>query len=65
MRQRSITQNDSGRFPKVRTGRPDHGQTGHFENEIGFFQEFLIENDFVRECYLGFDSSDWIALIKS
>ena len=27
-------------FPKVRTGQPDHGQTSHFDNEIGFFQEF-------------------------
>ena len=26
-----------GRFPKVRTGRPDHCRTDHFENEIGFF----------------------------
>ena len=44
------------RSPKVRTGRPDH-----FENEIGFNQEFffffffLIKNDFLRRCYLGFD----------
>ena len=36
-----------GRFPNVRTGRPDHGRTGHFENETGFFQEFLMENDFL------------------
>jgi len=27
------------RFPKVRTGRPDHGRTRHFGNEIGVFQE--------------------------
>ena len=26
-----------GRFPKVKTGRPDHCRTDHFENEIGFF----------------------------
>ena len=25
---------------KVRTGRSDHGRTGYFENEIGFFKEF-------------------------
>ena len=43
-----------GCFPKVRTGQPDHGQTSHFDNEIGFFQEFL-----------GFDCFDWIILIKS
>ena len=53
------------RFPKFRTGRPDHGRTGHFENEIGFFQEFLMKNDFLRAYYLGFDGSGWIALIKS
>ena len=38
-------------FPKVRTGRPDHGWTCHFENEIGFFQEFLMKNDFLRVYY--------------
>ena len=30
-------------FPKVRTGRLDHGWTGHFDNEIGFYQEFFAE----------------------
>ena len=54
-----------GRFPKVRTSRLDHGRTGHSENEIGFFQEFLMQNDFLRALYLGFDWSGWIALIKS
>ena len=44
-----------GRFPKVRTGRPDHGCTAHFENEIGCFREFLMKNDFVRAYYLAFD----------
>ena len=44
-----------GRFPKVRTSRPDHGRTGHFENEIGFFQEFLTKNYFLRAHYLAFD----------
>ena len=29
----------SGRFPKDRTGRPDHGQTTLSGNEMGFFQE--------------------------
>ena len=42
-------------FQKVRIGQPDHGRTGHFENEIGFFQESLMKNDLVRACYLGFD----------
>ena len=54
-----------GRFPKVRTSRLDHGRTGHSENEIGFFQEFLMQNDFLHAYYLGFDWSGWIALIKS
>ena len=27
------------RFPEVKTGRPDHGQTGLSGNEIGFSQE--------------------------
>ena len=40
---------------KVRTGRPGHGCTAHFENEIGFFQEFLMKKDFVRAYYLAFD----------
>ena len=36
------------------------------KNEIGFFQELLMENDFLRTWYLGFDWSDWIALpVKS
>ena len=50
-----FTTDPQGRFPKVRTGRPDHGRTAHFENEIGFFQEFLMKNDFVRAYYLAFD----------
>ena len=24
----------------VRTGQPDLGQTNHYDNEIGFFEEF-------------------------
>ena len=43
--------NNLGRFPKVRTGRPDHGCTAHFENEVGFFQEFLMKNDFLHAYY--------------
>ena len=31
----------NGRFPKVRTGRLDHGRTRHFGNKISFFQEVL------------------------
>ena len=42
------------RFSKVRTGRSHHGWTGYFENEIGFLQEFLMKNDFLRACCLGF-----------
>jgi len=40
---------------KVRTGRSDHGRTGHYENEISFFREFLMKDDFLRAYYLGFD----------
>ena len=47
--------NNTGCFPKARTGRPNHG----------FFQEFLMKNYFLYACYLGFDLSGWIALIKS
>ena len=36
----TVTDKDLGRFNKVRTGRSDHGRTGYFENEIGFFKEF-------------------------
>ena len=53
------------RFPKVRTGRPDHGWSSHFDNEIGFSQEFLLKNHLLRAWYLGFDWSGWIVLIKS
>ena len=35
------------------------------KNEIGFSQELLMKNDFLRAYYLGFDSSGWIALFKS
>ena len=38
------------------------GQTGHFENEIGFFQEFLMKKDFLCAYYLGNDWSSWIIL---
>ena len=32
--------------------KPDHGQTSHFEYEIGFFQEVLLK----KHAYcLGFD----------
>ena len=30
-------------IPNVKTGRPGHGPNGHFENETGFFPEFLRE----------------------
>ena len=33
--------------------------------EIGFFQEFLLNNHLLRAYYLGFDRSSWIVLIKS
>ena len=42
-----------GRFPKVRSGRPDHGRTSHFYNEKGFLEEFLLENYFLRPYHKG------------
>ena len=30
-----------------------------------FFQEFLLKHHLLRACYLGFDWSDWIVLMKS
>ena len=44
-----------GRFPFVRTGRPDHCPTSLFEKQIGFFQEFLLKTYLLRAYYLGFD----------
>ena len=42
---------------------------GHFNLmsplSFGFFQELLMKNDFLRACYVGFDWSGWIALIKN
>ena len=32
-----------GRFPPIRTGRPDHYRNSYFDNEIGFFQGFFAE----------------------
>ena len=46
---------DSGRFPFVRTGRLDHCPTSRFDNEVHFFQEFLLNNHFLSAYYLGFD----------
>ena len=39
-------QNFSLTAPKVRTGWPDHCQTGQFENEIGFLQRVFAEKPF-------------------
>ena len=54
-----------GRFPKVRTGRPDHGWPNHFDKARSFFQEFLLQNHLLRAYYFGFDISGWIVLIRS
>ena len=56
--------NDLGRFPS-QNWPPDHYRTSHFDDEIGFFQEFLLKNHLLRSCYLRFDWSGWIVLIKS
>ena len=46
--------------PKVRSGWPDYGQTIQFDNEIGFFQQFLIKKTHLLLAhYLGFDWSGW------
>ena len=42
-------------FSKVGTARPYNGWGSHFDNEIGFSQEFLLENHLLLPCYLGFD----------
>jgi len=42
-----------GRFPFVRTGRPDNYWTSYFE--IGFFHGFLLKNHLLPVHYLGFD----------
>ena len=54
-----------GCFPFVRTGQPDHYQTSYFDNEIGFFQGFLLKNHLLPAHYIGFDWSNWIVLINS
>ena len=54
-----------GRFPFVRTGRPDHWRTSHFNYEIGFFRGFLLKNYLLAAHCLGFDWSGWIVLINS
>ena len=45
----------NGRFPFIRTGWPDHSPTSQFENEIDFFQVFLLKNHLFGAYYLGFD----------
>ena len=47
-----------GAFQKSELKQNWPAGTGHFENEIGFFQELLMENDFLRTWCLGFD---WFA----
>ena len=54
-----------GHFPFVRTGRPDHCRTSHFNCEIGFFRGFLPKNYLLPAHCLGFDWSGWIVLINS
>ena len=56
-------------FPKVKTGREDHGCTRHFGNETGFFQEVLLKNhilSFVHNIYdengLACEFDKWKAL---
>ena len=44
-----------GAFQKSELAGRNHGQTRHFGNEIGFFQEVLLKNHFLCAKYLGFD----------
>ena len=48
----------------VRTGWPDHCPTSQFDNEIGFFQEFLPKIRLLGTCYSGFDWSGWEFWLK-
>ena len=41
-----------GHFPFIRTGRPDHCRNSKFNNELGFFQEFLLKNHDLLWCIL-------------
>ena len=41
-----------GHLPFIRTGRPDHCRTSKFNNELGFFQEFLLKNHDLLWCIL-------------
>ena len=41
------------------------GGTNHFDNDIGFYKELFLKNRLLRACYLGFEWSGWIVLIKS
>ena len=45
------------------TGRPNHRRISHFDNEIGFFQGFLLKNHLLPALNLGFDLSGWRVLI--
>ena len=44
-----------GDLPFVRTGRTIVRPVSQSENEMGFFQEFLLKNHLRRARYLGFD----------
>ena len=64
-KRKQISSAYEGRFPFVRTGRPDHCLTSQFENKIGFFQEFLLKNVLLRVYYLGLDWSGSRVLIET
>ena len=49
---RQILTRHQRRFPKVRTGRPDHNRTSRFDNKkCAFFQEFLLKHHLLRAYY--------------
>ena len=47
-----ISKHGIGRFPKVRTGRPDHGRTSNFEC---FSKRFLLKTHLLRTYHSNFD----------
>ena len=47
-----VSKHGIGRFPKVRTGRPDHGRTSNFEC---FSKRLLLKTPLLRTYYSNFD----------
>ena len=54
-----------GRFPFVRTGRPDHCPTSQLKNETAFSKSFCWKALSFVHAFLGFDGSGSRVLIKT